>query len=93
MGSKLYNEQVYAWIIPYLDSNVINITHNTLDNNNKKYEVSFATFIDKKSNILCEINKVFYVYSKNGTVEYQVNIAKGSDRDPYYFQQCMLSLE
>jgi hypothetical protein len=28
------SEQVYAWIVPFLDSNVIHLTHNRKDNSN-----------------------------------------------------------
>jgi hypothetical protein len=38
--SKLFevsSEQVYVYIVPYLDSNVIYLTHNKKENNNPVY--------------------------------------------------------
>lgn len=77
---------MYAWIIPHLDSNIIHLTHNKKDNNNPKYLVDFATFVDDDSNILVEMNKTFYIYTRNGGVEYKMDVVYGNNRrDSSYF--------
>ena len=73
-NQNVMNEQVYAWIIPYLDSNVIHLTHNRKENNNPKYQITFSSFVNQSDEILCQINRIFYLFSKNGTFLYQLNV-------------------
>ena len=49
-------EQVFAWIVPYLDSNVIYLTHNRKENNNPLYQITFSSFLNTNDQILCQIN-------------------------------------